>query len=107
MVSAISRDFGKLVRQKRRELGLSRFALSEKVLISSQSIAGYENGVQEIAMTRAFALAEYLDINLDQFIDRKLDDTESLIRKNAPDEISKQALLQTLFEMRKAHGSRS
>lgn len=61
--SDIDKSAGRLLRQLRRERGLSQTSLGSRVGISFQQIQKYEKGANRISISRLFALCCALDIS--------------------------------------------
>jgi len=56
-------EFGKLVRQHRRRLGLTQDRLGERVALSRTSITNIEQGRQKVLLHQLFSLAQSLSVS--------------------------------------------
>lgn len=56
-------DFGRFIRQKRLETGLSEHEVSEYLGATAQTILSYETGEKAIPLNRVYALANCLNIS--------------------------------------------
>lgn len=59
---------GNKIKQYRYELGLSRAELSNKIHISGQQLAKYEDGVNKICIGRLLLLAKVFNKNINDFL---------------------------------------
>lgn len=64
-----SREIGKIIRDRRKELGLSQEQLSEKVGVSYQQIQRYENGGSMLNVENVQRVAKALSIPVAQFFE--------------------------------------
>lgn len=75
--ASLYKDFGRLVRDHRRRLGLTQEQLADHVGLSRTSITNVEQGRQKVLLHQMFALAESLQIR-----------PEVLLPARAPSEVS-------------------
>lgn len=64
-----SRDIGRIIRERRKELGLSQEQLSEKIGVSYQQIQRYENGGSMLNVENVQRVAMALSISVSQFFE--------------------------------------
>ena len=64
-----SREIGKIIREKRKALGLSQEQLSEKVGVSYQQIQRYENGGSMLNVENIQRIADALSIPITHFFE--------------------------------------
>lgn len=64
-------DFGKRLRQIRKERGVSQAKLAKETGILQQSVSYYELGVNEPVLSSLIRLADYFDISLDELAGRQ------------------------------------
>lgn len=64
-----SREIGKIIREKRKALGLSQEQLSEKVGVSYQQIQRYENGGSMLNVENIQRIANALSIPISHFFE--------------------------------------
>lgn len=64
-------DFGKRLRQIRKERGVSQANLAKETGILQQSVSYYELGVNEPVLSSLIRLADYFDISLDELAGRQ------------------------------------
>jgi len=58
----IDRQVGELIRDRRKELGLSQTALAEALGVTFQQVQKYENGSNRISASRLVAISEALSL---------------------------------------------
>lgn len=63
-------DFGKRLRQLRKERGVSQSKLAKETGIQQQSVSYYELGVNEPILSSLIRLADYFDVSLDYLAGR-------------------------------------
>lgn len=61
-------SIGNKIKQYRYECGLTRTQLSEKINISGQQLAKYEDGTNKICIGRLLLLANVLNKNINDFL---------------------------------------
>lgn len=70
------KQYSRLIKQKRKELGLTQKELAKIVHTSQQAIARYETQKAEPSLEVLQALSEALGVPLSYFIDEDMSDTE-------------------------------
>lgn len=63
-------DFGKRLRQIRKERGISQAKLAKETGILQQSVSYYELGVNEPVLSSLIKIADFFDIALDELAGR-------------------------------------
>ena len=63
----VDRHVGLMMRQRRKELGLTQQGLASQLEISYQQIQKYESGTNRISVGRLYILAEILGVDLSYF----------------------------------------
>lgn len=72
----LMKQYSRLIKQKRKELGLTQKELAKIVHTSQQAIARYETQKAEPSLEVLQALSEALGVPLSYFIDEDMSDTE-------------------------------
>ena len=70
-------SIGNKIKQYRYEHGLTRTQLSEKINISGQQLAKYEDGTNKICIGRLLLLANVLNKNINDFLDTDFCDIDA------------------------------
>lgn len=66
-VSGIDALVGQRVRERRRELGVSRVAMSERLGLTHQQLQKYESGFNRLSAGRLYEIAVLLDVPMSYF----------------------------------------
>lgn len=64
-------DFGKILKEKRKENGYSQEYLAEKIGVSRVNISNYELGLKVPSLAVMWKLADFLNCSIDELIGRK------------------------------------
>lgn len=70
---------GRLIRARRKALGLSQSDLAEKVNLSYQQIQRYENGSCEITVARLAEIAGHCGVPIDYFLKRQPESPDPIV----------------------------
>jgi transcriptional regulator with XRE-family HTH domain len=63
--------FGKILKNLRKDKGISQGMVAECVGVSQQCVSQWENGQIEPTLTFLWRLADFFDISVDELIGRK------------------------------------
>ena len=64
-------DFGKILKEKRKENGYSQEYLAEKIGVNRVNISNYELGLKVPSLAVMWKLADFLNCSIDELIGRK------------------------------------
>ena len=67
--NAVDRRLGQRVRTRRLEIGMSQERLAELLGVTFQQVQKYEKGVNRIAASRLFDIADALDMSIARFFE--------------------------------------
>ncbi len=84
-------NLGDLIRQKRKEKGLTQGELAEKIGVSTNSISKYErNIISNMGKSKVLALSKILDIPTISFIEAadSIEDAEEITAKEFATEVT-------------------
>ncbi len=73
---------GKIIRQKRKNLGLKQSELAEMIGISEKHLSKIETGKNYPALDNFFKMAEILKLSLKDFVSECIDTTDISSNKN-------------------------
>ncbi len=66
-MTTIDTSVGKRIRQRRKELGLSQSELANRIGVKFQQVQKYETGVNRVAASRLWNIAETLQVAITYF----------------------------------------
>ncbi len=62
---------GKKLREMRKELGLTQFQLDNAIGLTQKTICSLELGKYQPSLQKLVKIANYFDVSIDEFINRK------------------------------------
>lgn len=68
-LNPVDLNVGRRLKERRKELNLSQKALAVQVGVTFQQLQKYESGINRVAASRLYELAEVLDVSLLYFFD--------------------------------------
>ena len=68
-MNGIDNAVGKRIRQRRKALGLSQSDLAERIGVKFQQVQKYETGVNRVAASRLWVMAEALQVPITHFFE--------------------------------------
>lgn len=64
-------EYGKYARQCRKSRGVSRTELAKRSGVSASTIYNFETDTKDLTLSKAVAIADALDVSLDDLVGRK------------------------------------
>ena len=68
-MTSVDNRVGERIRQRRVELGMTQTELAERVNVRFQQVQKYENGLNRVAASRLWQIAQALDVPVNYFFD--------------------------------------